>query len=163
MKDKTPAYLLWCGWLIGLAGLHRIYLGRYGTGFLYLFTWGLFGVGQVFDLFQIGRMVEYENNRLLIRQMGGAEALAAGVAAAGPRALLGKRTPRSTEELQVSLAQAAEQHRGRLTVAEAVAATGRSFKDVEKELNRMVVEGYIEVDNDEETGVLVYAFGSRTG
>jgi TM2 domain-containing membrane protein YozV len=156
MKDKTPAYLLWCGWMIGLAGLHRIYLGRYGTGFLYLFTWGLFGFGQLFDLFQIGRMVEDENNRLFISQMGGAEALAAG---AGPRALLGKRTPRSTEELQVSLAQAAEQHRGRLTVAEAVAATGRSFKDVERELNRMVVDGYIQVDNDEVSGVLVYQFG----
>jgi hypothetical protein len=158
MKDKTPAYLLWCGWLIGLAGLHRIYLGRYGTGFLYLFTWGLFGVGQVIDLFQIGRMVEDENNRLLIGRMGGAEALAAGV---GLRALPGKRTPRSTEEFQVSLAQAAAQHRGRLTVAEAVAATGRSFKDVERELNRMVVEGYIEVDNDEQTGVLVYTFGAQ--
>jgi hypothetical protein len=158
MKDKTPAYLLWCGWLLGLAGLHRIYLGRYGSGFLYLFTWGLFGIGQVIDLFQMGRLVEDENNRLLIRQMGGAEALAA---AAGVRALPGKRTPRSTEELQVSLAQAAEQHGGRLTVAQAVAATGRSFKDVERELNRMVVEGYIEVDNDEETGVLVYAFSAK--
>ena len=159
MKDKTPAYLLWCTCFVGMCGLHRIYLGRYGTGFLYLFTFGLFGFGQIFDLFQIGRMVEDENNRLLISQMGGAEALAAG---GGARALLGKRTPRSTEELQVSLAQAAEQHRGRLTVAEAVAATGRSFKDVEKELNRMVVEGYIEVDNDEESGVLVYTFGAQT-
>jgi hypothetical protein len=110
------------------------------------------------DLFQMGRLVEDENNRLLIRQMGGAEALAAGV---GPRALLGERTPRNTEEFQVSLAQAAERHRGRLTVAEAVAATGRSFKDVEKELHRMVVEGYIEVDNDEETGALVYQFWGR--
>jgi hypothetical protein len=86
MKDKTPAYLLWCGWMIGLGGLHRIYLGRYASGFLYLFTWGLFGFGQVFDLFQIGRMVEDENNRLLIREMGGAEALAAGAAPAKPGA-----------------------------------------------------------------------------
>lgn len=158
MKDKTPAYLLWCTCFIGMCGLHRIYLGRYGTGFLYLFTFGLFGIGQAIDLFQIGRMVEDENNRLLIRQMGGAEALAAGV---GPRALPAKRTPRTTEELQVSLAQAADQHGGRLTVAQAVAATGRSFKDVDRELNRMVVDGYIEVGNDEETGVLVYAFGGR--
>lgn len=157
MKDKTPAYLLWCTCFIGMCGLHRIYLGRYGTGFLYLFTFGLFGIGQAIDLFQIGRMVEDENNRLLIRQMGGAEALAAG---AGPRALPAKRTPRTTEELQVSLAQAADQHGGRLTVAQAVAATGRSFKDVDRELNRMVVEGYIEVGNDEETGVLVYTFGA---
>ena len=33
------------------------------------------------------------------------------------------------------------------------------LEDVERELNRMVVDGYIEVDNDEETGVLVYRFG----
>lgn len=160
MKDKTPAYLLWCACFAGMCGLHRIYLGRYGTGFLYLFTFGLFGIGQFIDLFQIGRMVEDENNRLLIREMGGAQALAAG---AGPRAFIGKRTPRSTEELQVSLAQAAEAHNGRLTVAEAVASTGRSFKDVERELNRMVVEGYIQVENDEQSGVLVYAFGAQAG
>ena len=48
-----------------------------------------------------------------------------------------------------------------MTGAEAVAATGRSFKDVERELNRMVVEGYIQVDNDEESGVLVYVFGVK--
>ncbi len=155
MKDKTPAYLLWCGWMIGLGGLHRIYLGRYASGFLYLFTWGLFGIGQVIDLFQMGRLVEDENNRLLISEMGGAQA----IAAAAHRGLLPRRAPRNTEEFQVSLAQAAEQHGGHLTVTEAVAATGRSFKDVEKALNKMVVEGYIDVDNDEATGVLVYRFG----
>jgi hypothetical protein len=159
MKDKTPAYLLWCGWMVGLAGLHRIYLGRYGTGFLYLFTWGLFGFGQIFDLFQISRMVEDENNRILIRDMGGAEALAA---AARPGGYLPRRAPRNTEELQVSLAQAAEESGGKLTVSEAVALTGRSFKDVEKVLNRMVVDGYIDVDNDEDTGVLVYRFGGAS-
>jgi len=159
MKDKTPAYLLWCACFLGMCGLHRIYLGRYGTGFLYLFTFGLLGIGQAIDLFQMGRMVEDENNRLLIRQMGGAELLAAGAA---PRGLLARRAPRTTEELQVSLAQAADQHGGRLTVAQAVAATGRSFKDVDRELNRMVVDGYIEVGNDEETGVLVYQFGGRS-
>jgi len=157
MKDKTPAYLLWCGWMIGLAGLHRIYLGRYGTGFLYLFTWGLFGIGQAIDLFTIPRMVEDENNRALLHDLGGAQALAG---MRGPAALPGRRAPRTTEELQVSLAQAADQHGGSLTVAQAVAATGRSFKDVEKELNRMVVDGYVEVDNDEDTGVLVYRFGA---
>ena len=159
MKDKTPAYLLWCGWMVGLAGLHRIYLGRYGTGFLYLFTWGLFGFGQIFDLFQINRMVEDENNRILIRDLGGAEALAA---AARPAGYLPRRAPRNTEELQVSLAQAAEESGGKLTVSEAVALTGRSFKDVEKVLNRMVVDGYIDVENDEETGVLVYRFGGAS-
>ena len=155
MKDKTPAYLLWCGWMIGLGGLHRIYLGRYASGFLYLFTWGLFGVGQIIDLFQMGRLVEDENNRLLIRELGGAEA----IAAASRRGFLPRPRPRTTEDFEVSLAQAAERRGGKLTVPEAVAATGRSFKDVEKALNRMVVQGYIDVDNDEATGALVYRFG----
>jgi len=158
MKDKTPAYLLWAGWMIGLGGLHRIYLGRYGTGFLYLFTWGLFGVGQAIDLFTIPRMVEDENNRTLLREMGGAQALQRGQF---PAMLPGRRAPRTTEELQVSLAQAADQHGGCLTVAQAVSSTGRSFKDVEKELNRMVVDGYVEVDNDEDSGVLIYRFGGQ--
>ena len=155
MKDKSTAYLLACAAAIGLGGLHRIYLERYGSGILYLLTWNLFGVGLVIDLFRIPRMVEDENNRLLISEMGGAQA----IAAAAHRGFLPRRAPRNTEEFQVSLAQAAEQHGGRLTVTEAVAATGRSFKDVEKALNAMVVEGYIDVDNDEATGVLVYRFG----
>jgi len=156
MKDKSIAYLLLCGAGIGLGGLHRIYLERYASGLLYLLTWNLCGIGLIIDIFRIPRMVEDENNRLLIRQMGGAEALAAG---ARPGGFLPRRAPRSTEEFEVSLVQAAEQRGGRLTVTEAVAATGRSFKDVEKALNKMVVEGYIDVDNDEESGALVYRFG----
>ncbi len=71
MKDKTVAYLLWAGIAMGVAGLHRIYLGKYGTGFLYLFTWGLFGIGQLIDLFTIPGMVEDANNRLAVQHMAG--------------------------------------------------------------------------------------------
>jgi len=100
MKDKTVAYLLWAGIAMGVAGLHRIYLGKYGTGFLYLFTWGLFGIGQLVDLFTIPGMVEDANNRLLVHQMAGV--LPAGTQAALP----GRRAPRNTEEFQVVLVQA---------------------------------------------------------
>jgi TM2 domain-containing membrane protein YozV len=151
MKDKTIAYLLWCGWLVGLGGLHRIYNGKYGTGFLWLFTWGLFGIGQVFDLFTIPGMVEDANNRLLVSSLG--QAALAGGSVGAPV----KRLPRTTEEFQVALVKAAEEHGGRLSVAEAVAATGRGFKEVSKQLQEMAVAGYVDVDSDDE-GQMYYTF-----
>ncbi len=153
MKDKTIAYLLWCGWLIGLGGLHRIYNGKYGTGFLWLFTWGLFGIGQLVDLFTIPGMVEDANTRLLVRAAGGPAALAAAMAGRG----IVKQLPRTTEEFQVALVKAAEEHGGRLTVAEAVAATGRGFKEVDKQLKEMALAGYVEADSDD-SGQLFYTF-----
>lgn len=149
MKDKTIAYLLWCGCLVGACGLHRIYNGKYGTGFLWLFTFGLFGIGQFVDLFAIPGMVEDANNRLLVQAMGGAGAIAAGQAV--------RRLPRTTEEFQVALVQAAAAQGGRLTVAEAVAGTGRGFKEVEKQLVEMARSGYIEADSDD-VGQVFYTF-----
>ena len=35
------------GWL----GIHKFYNKQYGLGVLYLFTWGLFGIGWIFDIY----------------------------------------------------------------------------------------------------------------
>ena len=32
-----------------VSGLHRIYMGKYATGIIWLFTFGLFGIGQIYD------------------------------------------------------------------------------------------------------------------
>jgi TM2 domain-containing membrane protein YozV len=61
MKTKTSALILWLFCLIKLAGLHRIYLGKVGTGILWLLTWGLFGIGQLIDLFTLGTQVDLYN------------------------------------------------------------------------------------------------------
>ena len=61
MKSKGTAYLLWCGCLIGFCGLHRFYIGKVGTGLLWLFTLGLFGIGQFIDLFTLGGQVDVVN------------------------------------------------------------------------------------------------------
>lgn len=146
MKDKGIAYILWAGCFLGVCGLHRLYNGRIGTGLLWLFTFGLAGIGQFIDLFAIPRMVEEANNRLALQGVDPRDVIAAG----GAQALLpGRRKPRTTEEFQVALVRAAEENGGRLTVAEGVAATGRSFKDVQQQLNEMAVAGYIELDSDD--------------
>lgn len=151
MKEKGFAYMLWAACFMGVCGLQRLYAGKIGTGLLYLFTFGLFGIGQLVDLFLIPRMVEDANNRIL---MDGAVVQGA-LGAGGSRVV--RRLPRTTEEMQVALVQAAERHEGRLTVSEAVAETGRGFTEVKKQLDEMAVNGYIELDSDD-AGQIFYRF-----
>lgn len=60
-KDKGVAYLCWVACFVGIAGAHRLYQGKIGTGLLWLFTWGLFGIGQLVDLFTLGGQIERHN------------------------------------------------------------------------------------------------------
>lgn len=50
-KSKTVALLL-CIFLGGL-GVHRFYVGKIGTGIIYLFTVGLLGIGWIIDIIMI--------------------------------------------------------------------------------------------------------------
>jgi TM2 domain-containing membrane protein YozV len=59
MKSKGTAYLLW--FFLGLLGVHRFYLGKTGTGILYLFSLGLCGIGWLVDLFTLGSQVDAYN------------------------------------------------------------------------------------------------------
>ena len=61
MKDKTTAYILCLIGFLGIGGLHRLYLGRIGTGIIWLCTGGLCGFGTLFDLFSISSMVDTYN------------------------------------------------------------------------------------------------------
>ena len=60
-KNKETAYILWACGLVGLMGLHRFYLGKIGTGLLWFFTLGLFGIGWIVDCFTLGNQVELVN------------------------------------------------------------------------------------------------------
>lgn len=61
MRSVLVAYLLWFFGGCGVLGLHRFYTGRVGTGLLWLFTGGLFGIGAFIDLFLIPGHVRDEN------------------------------------------------------------------------------------------------------
>lgn len=78
MKSKGVAYLLWLGTFVGLAGLHRFYLGKIGTGLLWLFTFGIGGIGTLIDLFTLGGQVEQVNQREQIKDLSVMSALQAG-------------------------------------------------------------------------------------
>lgn len=50
-KKKWVAFIL-CLFL-GFLGAHRFYVGKIGTGILYLFTGGMFFIGTIVDLVKI--------------------------------------------------------------------------------------------------------------
>jgi len=62
-SDYSVAWLLLV--FLGVFGVHRMYLGKWFTGLLYLFTLGLLGFGLLYDLwtlnYQIDEINEDEN------------------------------------------------------------------------------------------------------
>jgi len=51
VKNRLVAFLL-C-FFFGVLGVHRFYVGKTGTGILYLLTGGLCGIGVLVDLIMI--------------------------------------------------------------------------------------------------------------
>jgi len=49
---------------LGIFGVHRMYMGKWLTGILYLFTLGLFGLGLLYDLWTLNSQVD-ELNRTI--------------------------------------------------------------------------------------------------
>lgn len=63
MRSLKTAYLLTIPSLVGVSGLHRFYQGKIGTGILWLCTWGLFGVGLLYDLITMPRQLADSDER----------------------------------------------------------------------------------------------------
>ena len=168
--SKGMAFVLWMGCVLGFAGIHRFYLGRPWTGVLWLFTFGLFGVGQLVDLFRLPAIVDEENakaNQLRAPPRALALPSGAGKGVLTPSVELppGKRPARrvtaggdDAADLEVLLTREAMKRRGTLSVTQAVAATGRPFREIEATLDGMLRAGYVGIDNDPDTGAVVYVF-----
>lgn len=148
------SYVFWAAGFFGVAGLHRLYNRKIGTGLLWLFTWGLFGVGQFVDVFFVPGMArEHELKKLKAKYGDNVYDLL-------DNSVVATQTVQqpTREEKMVKLLKAAKSHAGQLSVTQAVMDTGLGFEEVEGLLKEMVKAGYTNVDNHPKTGVVVYRF-----
>ncbi|MEZ4362964.1 MAG: TM2 domain-containing protein [Kofleriaceae bacterium] len=152
--NTGTAFLLWLACLLGAAGVHRFYLGKKWTGLAYLFTWGFGGIGLVYDAMKMHQLVESANERRRALPPGAPQPL---LAPATPNALPAATTPSATE-LRMALTKAAASNGGSLSVTQGVLATGQDFPAVEEALDAMAKSGYVGIDNDPKSGVLIYTF-----
>ena len=69
MKSKFIAYLLWFFSFFGWLGFHRFYIGKIGTGLIWMFTGGVCGFGSLIDLFTLGSQVELYNTNVQLKSI----------------------------------------------------------------------------------------------
>jgi hypothetical protein len=149
------AYLLWFLSGFGAMGFHRFYLGRVGTGLLWLCTGGLGMVGAVIDFFRLPRMVQDENLRLGYRQAlfpGAGEHGAPGA----PRATAG--APRIRESLEKVILRTARANKGVTSPGEVALEADIPLEEAKRALEKLVSGGYAEMRVRRSTGVIVYVF-----
>ncbi|HEY9299452.1 MAG TPA: NINE protein [Phormidium sp.] len=151
-NNVSTSYVLWLACLLQLHGLHRIYNRKMFTGIIWLCTFGLFGIGQFIDLFLIPGMVEDHN----LKFRGKFGYAPNGIPLNQPA--VSQTLPLNRDQLMVKLVKTAAARGGKLSVTQAVMDTNMSFSEIEGALMQLVKAGYVRIDNDPITGVVVYDF-----
>ena len=57
--DYSVAWILLT--FLGVFGIHRFYIGKWGTGILYLLTVGIFGIGLIYDFWTLNSQISELN------------------------------------------------------------------------------------------------------
>ena len=168
----------------GWGGFHRIYLNRPFGGWLVLF-WGGWLLSSaipfallpsltipiaflLLECIRIPRWVRHHNALVegTRRAPDAVQALPAAPrhAAAAPEVELASAAATAAPpDLRTLLLRTAHQADGKLTVTQAVMETGKTFQEVEDCFRDMVQAGYVDVDNEPHSGVIVYVFPELVG
>ena len=163
MRNTSTAYLLLAMQFFGASGLHRFYLGKPVSGLLWMATFGLGGLGTLYDLLTMEEQVDMANRRMLPAARQHPMLPAAASAGHNPYMPSAARyTPTAAparEELPLELRvlQAAKHHGGRLTVMQAAAELGVRMQTIEDKLDDLCHKGRANIEVSED-GVIYYDF-----
>ncbi len=160
MKSKGLAYILWFLCAFSICGAQRFYCKRYISGLIYLFTLGLFGIGQFIDLFTIPNMVDEENLKYQalygyknINLNGNPQVT---INVDGRKSDAYKTADNSKVSDTIKILQAAKNNRGMVSLSDCVLATGKETAQVKQTIEQMCQEDLIEITNLPDSGAIVY-------
>ncbi len=153
MYSTGIAYFLWLISGFGALGFHRFYLGKFGTGLLYMFTGGLAGIGSIYDLLTLPLQVQEANLRAGYRQA---------IWGAGGFNRFSESTPHQTasskrETLERVILKVAKKNNGIVTPSEVALDGGFDLDEAKRALEKLVSNGYAEI-RVKKSGMYVYFF-----
>ena len=160
MYSTAIAYLLWFFGGFGALGFHRFYLGKFGTGLLYLLTGGLACVGSIYDFFTLPMQVRNANLEFRYRRAlefdGPGDARIAGIPREANRGTKRMRESGS-DSIERVILKTAKKNGGLATPAEVALEGDISLDGAKKHLEQLVTKGFAEV-RVSKAGNLVYVF-----
>ena len=154
MYSVGIAYLLWLISGCGALGFHRFYLGKIPTGILWMCTFGLFGIGTIYDFFTLPGQVREANIRWAMQQ---------GIGGRFPNnhqvwhnVSDGKaRIVREKENIERTILRIAKENNGILTASEVALSANIPIEDAKRDLDALVSKGFAEL-RVRKSGTLVY-------
>jgi TM2 domain-containing membrane protein YozV len=144
------AYLLWLISGFGCLGFHRFYLGKVGTGILWIMTGGLFGIGCIYDAVTLGKQVRHANIEAQVRDQIAYES-ARGLPPYGGGAAPQPEKPEKT------ILRVARKNGGFVSPGEVALDGDISVDQAKKILEKMAASGNAEM-RVRSSGVVVYFF-----
>jgi hypothetical protein len=141
------AYALWLVSGCGALGFHRFYLGKTGTGLLWLITGGCFGIGAIYDAVTLPRQVREANVRYEVEARVRGELGYATAAGAAPK----------PEDPEKTILRVARKNGGFVTPGEVALEGELTVDEARKRLEKMAASGDAQM-RVRQSGVVVYFF-----
>lgn len=150
----SMAYLFWLPSLIGVAGLHRFYLGKPVSGVFFLLTGGLFGLGTIYDALTMPQQVRSARVSQRLGRILDDERAEDGYRDRTGRSDVRSAKPRPVDQEILHLA--AERH-GVVSPSRVAIRAEVGPEKARDQLDRLVKQGFAEVQVTRQ-GLVVYVF-----
>ena len=160
MYSLGIAYLLWFLSGFGMLGFHRFYLGKIPTGILWMFSFGGFLVGSIYDFFTLPTQVKEANmmkalfdHTLYHQSIGGGDKNWRYAEDAQARVV--KTGAGEKEPIERVILKIAKENKGILTVSEVALGGNITIEEAKKYLETLVSKGFADL-RVRKSGSLVY-------